>query len=55
MFRAPPRPSSGAYNCISSLWLYRWRVVVTVLLVVVGPVISLNVSQMLINNQYYGT
>jgi len=26
MFRAPPRPSSGAYNCISSLWFYRWSV-----------------------------
>jgi hypothetical protein len=24
-------------NCSSSLWFYRWRVVVTVLLVVVGP------------------
>ena len=22
MFRAPPRPSSGAYNCINSLWFY---------------------------------
>jgi len=26
MFRAIPRPSSGAYNCISSLWFYRWTV-----------------------------
>jgi len=26
MFRAPPRPSSGAYNCINSLWFYRWSV-----------------------------
>jgi len=25
MFRASPRPSSGAYNCIRSLWFYRWR------------------------------
>jgi len=27
MFRAPPRPSSGAYNCINSLWFYlgAWR------------------------------
>jgi hypothetical protein len=24
-------------NCISSLWFYRWSVVVAVLLVVVGP------------------
>jgi len=23
MFWAPPRPSSGAYNCINSLWFYR--------------------------------
>jgi hypothetical protein len=22
MFRAPPHPSSGAYNCINSLWFY---------------------------------
>jgi hypothetical protein len=22
MFRALPRPSSGAYNCINSLWFY---------------------------------
>jgi hypothetical protein len=38
MFRAPPRPSSGAYNCINSLWFNRWSVVVA-LLVVVRPVI----------------
>jgi len=37
-FRAPPRPSSGAYNCINSLRFYRWSVVVAVLLVVVWPV-----------------
>ena len=35
MFRALPRPSSGAYMCISSLWLYRWRVAVTAVLFVV--------------------
>ena len=35
MFRAPRRPSSGAYNCINSLWFYRWNVVVAALLVVV--------------------
>jgi len=35
MFRAPPRPSSGAYNYISSLWFYRWSLVVAALLVVV--------------------
>jgi hypothetical protein len=37
MFRVPPRPSSGAYICINSLWFYRWSVVIAVLLVVVGP------------------
>jgi hypothetical protein len=26
MFRAPPRPSAGAYNCINRLWFYRWSV-----------------------------
>jgi hypothetical protein len=35
MFRAPPPPSSGAYNCTSSLWFYCWGVAVAVLLVVV--------------------
>jgi len=35
MFRALPRTSSGAYNCISSLWFYRWNVAVAPLLVVV--------------------
>jgi hypothetical protein len=34
MFRAPPCPSSGAYNCINSLWFYRWNVMVAALLVV---------------------
>jgi hypothetical protein len=29
-------------NCSSSLWLYRWSVVIAVLLVVVGPVITHN-------------
>jgi len=38
MFRAPPRPSSGAYNRINSLWFYRWSVVVAALSVVVWPV-----------------
>jgi hypothetical protein len=37
MFRAFPRPSSGAYNCSSSLWFYHWSVVIAVLLVMVGP------------------
>jgi hypothetical protein len=35
MFQASPRPSSGAYNCISSLWFYRWSVLVAALLVMV--------------------
>jgi hypothetical protein len=35
MFRPPPRPSSGAYNCTRSLWFYRWREAVGALLVVV--------------------
>jgi len=35
IFGAHPRPSSGAYNYTSSLWFYRWRVAVAVLLVVV--------------------
>jgi hypothetical protein len=34
MFRALPRLSSGAYNCINILWLYRWSVVIAALLVV---------------------
>jgi fumarate reductase subunit D len=37
MFRASPRPSSGAHNSINSLWFYRWSVVVAALLVVVWP------------------
>jgi len=31
MLREPPRSSSGACNCINSLWFYRWSVVVAVL------------------------
>jgi hypothetical protein len=38
MFWALPRPSSEAYNSISSLWFYRWSVTVAVLLVVVWKV-----------------
>jgi hypothetical protein len=37
MFRASSCPSPGAQKCSSSLWFYHWSVVVTVLLVVVGP------------------
>ena len=35
MFRASPRPSSGAYNYTRSLWFYRWREAAGVFLVVV--------------------
>ena len=35
IFRAPLRPSSGAYDCTSNLWFYRWRMAVAALLVVV--------------------
>jgi len=35
MFRAPLRPSPGAYNCARGLWFYCWSVVVWALLVVV--------------------
>ena len=28
------------YNCSSSLWFYRWNVVIAVLLVVVGPLMT---------------
>jgi hypothetical protein len=38
MFRAPLRPSSGAYSCTRSLWFYRWSVAVGALLVVVWKV-----------------
>jgi len=34
MFRAPLRPSSGAYNCTRSLWFYRQSAAVGTLLVV---------------------
>jgi hypothetical protein len=37
VFRVPPCPSSGAYNCISSLWFYRRSMVVEALLGVVWP------------------
>jgi hypothetical protein len=38
MFWVSPRPSSGVYNCINSLWFYRWIVVVAAFLVVFWPV-----------------
>ena len=36
MFRASPRPSSGAYNCTRSLCFYRWKEMGKALLVVVS-------------------
>jgi len=36
MFRVPPHPSSGSYNCISSLWFYHWNVEVASLLLMMG-------------------
>jgi len=38
MFRAPPRTSSGAYDCARNLWFYRWIEVAEALLVVVWQV-----------------
>jgi len=35
VFRAPLRPSSGAYNCTRSLWFYRCSVTIGSLLVAV--------------------
>ena len=43
MFRAPLRPSSGAYNCISSLWFYRWSVVIAVLETTTNNAVTTNV------------
>jgi len=42
MFRALPRPSSGAYYCTRSLWFYRWREAVGALLVVVWQTCQMN-------------
>jgi hypothetical protein len=40
MFRASPRPSSGANNCTRSLWFYLWKETARAWLVVVWPVIT---------------
>jgi len=40
MFRASPRPSSGAYNCTRRLWFYRWREAAGALLVVSGQTMT---------------
>jgi len=47
MFWAPPRPSSGACNCINSLWFYHWSVVVAALLVVVWTTTNNTATTML--------
>jgi len=39
MFRASPRPSSGAYNCTRSLWFYRWKEAAGAFLVVFWQVL----------------
>jgi hypothetical protein len=39
-FRRPHAYHQKLNNCSSSLWFYRWRVVVAVLSVVVGPVVE---------------
>ena len=39
-FGRPHAQHQELNNCSSSLWFYRWSVVVAVLLVVVGPVIT---------------
>ena len=44
MVWALPRPLSRAYNCISSLWFYRWSVAVATLLVVVWQVTCQNTT-----------
>jgi hypothetical protein len=44
MFRAPFRPSSGAYNCTSNLCFYRWSVVVAVLLFVICQITTNNAA-----------
>jgi hypothetical protein len=47
-FRAPPRPSSGACNCISNLWFYRWSVAVAALLLAALLVAALLVAAFLV-------
>jgi hypothetical protein len=44
MFRAPPRPSSRAYNCINSLWFYLGALVLAALLFVVWQITTNNVA-----------
>jgi len=44
MFLVLPRPSSGAYNRISSLWFYPWSVVVAALLFVVWQATTNNAA-----------
>jgi len=56
MFRASPRPLSGAYNCTRSLWFNRWSVAVGALLVVVWQITTSVVGRGLADHdqQRYG-
>jgi hypothetical protein len=54
MFRAPLRPSSGAY-CTSSLWFYRWSVVVAVLLDVSGPTTTNSTATTTFQSSFFNT
>jgi len=45
MFRASPRPSSGAYNRARSLWFSRWRAAAGALLVVVWQTTTNNAQR----------
>jgi len=38
------RVQAGCHNCSSSLWFYLWSVMIAVLLVVVGPVVTIAVA-----------
>jgi len=49
-FERPHAHHQELNNCSSSLWVYRWSVVVAVLLVVVGPVKKLFVKLLTYQN-----
>jgi len=51
MFWVLPCPSSGAYNCISSLWFCRWSVVVAALLVMVWQTTTNNAATAMLQRQ----
>jgi hypothetical protein len=59
MVRGSPHPTSGAYNCTRSLWVYHWREAAGELLVVVcqtttnsAPATSLQRNQRLLMQFY---